>query len=44
VPVNAIMGGTIAQEVIKAISKKNEPIKNLFLFDGNSMNGEVMKI
>jgi len=44
VPVNAIMGGTIAQEVIKAISKKNEPIKNLFLFDGNSMNGDVVKV
>ncbi|CAF1079639.1 unnamed protein product, partial [Brachionus calyciflorus] len=43
-PVNAILGGVIAQEVIKAISKKNEPTENFFIFDGNVMSGEVLKI
>jgi ubiquitin-like 1-activating enzyme E1 A len=43
-PVNAILGGVIGQEVIKAISKKNEPIDNFFVFDGNQMSGEVIKI
>lgn len=43
-PVNAIVGGVVAQEVIKAISKKNEPIDNYFIFDGNLMSGEIMRI
>jgi ubiquitin-like 1-activating enzyme E1 A len=42
--VNAIIGGTMGQEIIKAISKKNEPFNNFFCFDGNVMNGEVMQI
>ena len=41
---NAIVGGTMGQEVIKAISKKNEPLNNFFCFDGNVMNGEVFQI
>lgn len=44
VSVNAILGGTIGQEIIKAISKKNQPTENLFLFDGELMNGDIMKI
>ena len=44
VSVNAILGGTIGQEIIKAISKKNQPTENLFLFDGEVMNGDIMKI
>ena len=28
----------------KAISKKNEPVNNFFVFDGNLMSGEVMTI
>lgn len=43
-PVNAVLGGVIAQETIKAISRKNEPTNNLFVFDGSLMNGEVFKI
>jgi len=44
VSVNAILGGTIGQEIIKAISKKNQPTENFFLFDGELMNGDIMKI
>ena len=43
-PVNAIIGGTMGQEVIKAISKKNEPTNNFLCFDGNVMNGEVVQV
>lgn len=44
VSVNAILGGTIGQEIIKAISKKNQPTENFFLFDAEEMNGVIMKI
>lgn len=44
VSVNAILGGTMGQEIIKAISKKNKPTENFFLFDAELMNGEIMKI
>lgn len=33
VPVCAIVGGVIAQEVIKGVSQKEAPINNVFLFD-----------
>ncbi|ERL89128.1 SUMO-activating enzyme subunit 1 [Dendroctonus ponderosae] len=33
VPVCAVLGGVIAQEVIKAVSQKEVPINNVFLFD-----------
>jgi len=42
--VNAVLGGIIAQEIIKVITQKNEPIDNLFLFDGNQMSGAVEKV
>lgn len=34
VPVCAILAGILGQEVIKAISQKDEPICNFFCFDG----------
>ncbi|XP_066141922.1 SUMO-activating enzyme subunit 1 [Euwallacea fornicatus] len=33
VPVCAVLGGVIAQEVIKGVSQKEVPINNIFLFD-----------
>ncbi len=63
--VNAILGGIMAQEIIKVfsngffqssyisdslifivdfwkvLSKKNEPIDNFFLFDGDKMSGII---
>lgn len=44
VSVNAILGGTMGQEIIRAISKKNQPTENFFLFDAENMNGDIMKI
>lgn len=36
----AIVGGVIAQEVIKAVSHKEVPINNLFLLDPYTYNGK----
>ncbi|KAL1490596.1 hypothetical protein ABEB36_013262 [Hypothenemus hampei] len=33
VPVCAVLGGVIAQEIIKGVSKKEVPLNNVFLFD-----------
>ncbi|KAL3282154.1 hypothetical protein HHI36_005349 [Cryptolaemus montrouzieri] len=40
VPVCAILGGVIAQEVIKAVSHKEITINNIFLFDPVTFNGK----
>jgi len=44
VPVCAILGGVLGQEVIKAVSQKDEPICNYFYFDGLSGAGTARKI
>ena len=43
-PVNAIVGGVMAQEVIKAVSGKDTPHNNFFFYDGVSTTGMVQKI
>lgn len=43
-PVNAIIGGVMAQEVIKAVSGKDTPHNNFFFYDGVSTSGIVQKI
>lgn len=40
-PVCAIMGGMIGQELVKAISQKDEPICNIFYFDSVTGNGTM---
>lgn len=40
VPVCAVLGGVIAQEVIKAVSRKEVPINNIFLFDPITYDGK----
>eukprot|EP00003_Mantamonas_plastica_P029030 TRINITY_DN6812_c0_g1_i2.p1 TRINITY_DN6812_c0_g1~~TRINITY_DN6812_c0_g1_i2.p1 ORF type:complete len:236 (+),score=82.45 TRINITY_DN6812_c0_g1_i2:405-1112(+) len=40
-PVCAILGGIVAQEVIKVISHNDTPIQNLFLYDGLNGSGLV---
>lgn len=39
-PVCSIVGGVIAQEVIKAVSGKEVPIRNVFLLDPATFNGK----
>ncbi|KAB5532162.1 hypothetical protein DKX38_018832 [Salix brachista] len=43
-PVCAIIGGTLGQEVIKAISSKGEPLKNFFFFDATDGKGMIEDI
>ncbi len=31
-PINAVLGGVLANEVLKAVSHKGEPVKNFFFF------------
>jgi len=33
-PAAAVLGGVLAQEIIKAVSHKNVPIRNHFFFNG----------
>jgi ubiquitin-like 1-activating enzyme E1 A len=40
-PVCAIVGGVLGQEVIKALSGKDEPYQNCFLYDGVNSTGIV---
>ena len=43
-PVNAIVGGVMAQEVIKAVSGKDTPHNNFFFYDGVLTSGVIQKI
>ncbi|XP_076358943.1 SUMO1 activating enzyme subunit 1 [Tachypleus tridentatus] len=40
-PICAVVGGVLAQDVIKAVSGKDAPLKNFFLFDGQDGSGVV---
>merc|ERR1712157_529129 len=42
--VTAIVGGFMAQEVIRVASKKEQPFLNVFLFDGLNYKGDVMEV
>ena len=42
--VTAIVGGFMAQEVIRVASKKEQPFQNVFLFDGLNYKGDVMEV
>ncbi|KAF0694258.1 Aste57867_14853 [Aphanomyces stellatus] len=44
VPVCAIVAGILGQEVVKAISRKDEPLNNYFFFDGSTGAGTVRRI
>ncbi|RKO82838.1 hypothetical protein BDK51DRAFT_23854, partial [Blyttiomyces helicus] len=43
-PVCAVLGGFLAQEVLKVLSGKGEPFRNFFCYDGNSAVGKVFQI
>ncbi|KFX88859.1 hypothetical protein O988_08867 [Pseudogymnoascus sp. VKM F-3808] len=37
-PVTAVLGGQVAQDVINVLGQRQQPIQNLVLFDGDSMD------
>ncbi|XP_011302205.1 SUMO-activating enzyme subunit 1 [Fopius arisanus] len=43
-PVCAILGGVMGQEIIKAVSQREPPLHNLFLFDPVTMCGKVIRV
>ena len=40
-PVCAFLGGQLAQDAINVIGKKEQPIQNMIIFDGDEMKGPV---
>ncbi|KAF6834294.1 DNA damage tolerance protein RHC31 [Colletotrichum musicola] len=40
-PVTAILGGQLAQDVINVLGQTQQPIQNMVVFDGNSMESPV---
>jgi ubiquitin-like 1-activating enzyme E1 A len=43
-PVCAVVGGMLAQDILKALSAREAPIANLFVFDGKSGGGYVSRL
>ncbi|XP_032673540.1 SUMO-activating enzyme subunit 1 [Odontomachus brunneus] len=43
-PVCAIVGGVMAQEIIKAVSQKGAPHNNLFVFNPDTLCGKILKL
>ncbi|XP_043281650.1 SUMO-activating enzyme subunit 1 [Venturia canescens] len=43
-PVCAIVGGVMGQEIIKAVSQKEAPHNNLFLFDPDTHCGKILRL
>lgn len=41
-PINAVVGGVLAQEALKAISGKGEPLNNFFFYDLDTGEGRVV--
>lgn len=41
---NAIVGGVLANELLKAVSRKGEPVNNVFMYDTGSGIGRVHRI
>ena len=43
-PVCAVVGGMLAQDILKALSAREAPIANFFTFDGNTGSGAVVRM
>ncbi|EGN98441.1 hypothetical protein SERLA73DRAFT_183447 [Serpula lacrymans var. lacrymans S7.3] len=43
-PVCAVVGGMLAQDILKALAAREAPIANFFAFDGNTGGGTVCKM
>ena len=43
-PVAAVLAGILGQEVLKAVSKKGQPVVNVFVFEGRSGAGKEMRV
>lgn len=43
-PICAVMGGILAQDVVKVVSGHNEPINSVFTFNGTTGEGRVTRV
>lgn len=43
-PVCAILGGVLAQDVINVLGKREQPIQNFFVFDGDSNAAPILTL
>lgn len=43
-PVCAVVGGMLGQDMLKALSAREAPIANLFVFDGTTSLGTVSRM
>lgn len=43
-PVCAVVGGMLAQDILKALAAREAPIANFFVFDGRSGGGTVCRM
>lgn len=43
-PVCAVVGGMLAQDILKALAAREPPIANFFTFDGNVGGGTVCRL
>lgn len=43
-PICSIVGGVVAQDVIRGVTNKETPIRNFFFFNGQDMNGVIESI
>lgn len=43
-PTCAVVGGILAQDILKALAAREAPIANFFTFDGNTGGGSVCKM
>ena len=44
VPVAAFVGGRVSEDVINVLSKKEQPIQNFALFDGDGLEGRIYSL
>ena len=43
-PVCAILGGVLAQDILKALGGREPSLANFFIFDGNTGGGTVCRL
>lgn len=43
-PVAAVLGGILAQDVINVLGKREQPLQNFLVFDGDTSNGPILAL
>lgn len=43
-PVCSVVGGELAQEVLKAVTRHDVPMRNWFVFDMSTFDGQVVEL